>query len=440
MIDERQNLAVAPTPFAPSRLLKDVGFGFLTAFELSEKEFKKWQAKTRRSNKVVVWADEKRLEDGGLADFAIAEAFLTSKQLFLRGGRAIPSYPPVRAFLGTKQIIVNMAAEELPFKFNFIISHFAKQGLLTVFSYTSLPAIPIDFLIYLKESKWHGTADQTHGWSWIGDKGERVTATSYSGLLSRMLSSLRLNPLHDGNYPIFDFIELSDVGPGTGEGPNLEQRLTVQEHWGLLCGDEGYRLLCPSEKMYETYIVNPENRQRGREVFLYNFSTTSCLAFVATNRAERRRAWQIYYRDHVAYSKRLDDYLTFSPQVPGLTDGIPLVVEVCMLRYVELTRIDRELEKEGRSFITSLLLARLGGLTAIERAVTLMQNLDLYQESSLWISGGVYANQLFGYSMIRNRIDRRLEHVRFASSDVRLFYLSLLSLLAAVAAVTVTLL
>ena len=57
--------------------------------------------------------------------------------------------------------------------------------------------------------------------------------------------------------------------------------------------------------------------------------------------------------------------------------------------------------------------------------------LDLYQESALWIIGGTYTDHLFQYSKIRSKIATTIENGQKVSSDIRLFYVALFSLIAA---------
>jgi hypothetical protein len=322
--------------------------------------------------------------------------------------------------------------------FNFVVSYFLEQSILSIYSSATFAAITVDQLIYIKECKWHNSSESRQGWSYTTTDGTFAVATCYSDLVKKLLQGLGLKRLRDEQWPIFDFIELSDFGPGIGGGPNPERRLTVSEHWGLLSGDEGYRLIAEDEPAYTEFVTKPSNRFRGRRAFLYNFFPTSCLAFSSRDRSEERQRWREFYRQHVAYDRKLDDYIGFSPLAACLTDGIPLLVEVCLLRYIELARVDEELERDDKRSIISFIWARLWGLTAVERAVTLMQKLDLYQESSLWIIGGEYANNIFSYDAIRSRVDRSLEQSRFSGSDVRLFYLGLLSLAAAIVAILVT--
>lgn len=73
---------------------------------------------------------------------------------------------------------------------------------------------------------------------------------------------------------------------------------------------------------------------------------------------------------------------------------------------------------------------RLGGVTSIERAVALLNRLHLYQDSALWIIGGSHTDNLFQYTWIRERIEATIANSQSASSDIRIFYLAAMSLLA----------
>ena len=419
--------------FTEARMLRGSRFGLLCAFEYSPRSFGKW----RNTSEDFTWSDETSSLTAPLLDFQIAERFLLSKQLFFGRRQPIPSYPPIRGVARKPfRLAIKLSKRRLDLDCEAIVSFFAVQNILTVLVHTEFAEITIDELIFLKEAKWY-VSDGQDLWMALETEGQTEKALpirSYQLALNHILGKVGAEGVTNYDWPIFDFIELHDSGPSVGRGPNSDNPLTLNEHWGLLCGDEGFRLIDHNESAYRNYLVDDANRFRGRDVFLYNFFHNSCLAFKSKDEKLMRAAWRKFYVDNVGHVPRLDRYLGFATKIPCLTDGIPLLVELCLLRYIELCRVDLILQSEEKKSILRFLWSRVKGMTPVEHAVSLLHRLDLYQESSLWIIGGSYTAQLFDYARIRARIDRTIAQSESAGADIRVFYIGCFSVFVAVVA------
>ena len=393
----------------------------------------------------IVWEPSRDLTavtSEHLKQFRIAENFFLDKQLFFGGKEAIPSYPPQRRGHLQKETSVT-------FKFGsrqnetlvlnnicVLLAYFNDQKILTVFLFTTLPSLSVDRLIFLKQAKWYRIGDK--GWSLTLDKPKPASVHSVHELMFELLASYGLalpeteRAGESAAWPIFDFINLRDVCPsmtkeGNGElkkphTSNWEgaRELTRAQHLGLLVGDEGYRLIDKGAASHYAGSLEDANTQlRGRDYFLYQFAATSCLAFYAPNIADTKTNWANWYKDQIGHVPILDSYIRLVPEVPCLADGVPLRVEVCLLRYIVLWGISRDLETKAR--LTSRFwqwVLRGFTLTPLEKAIHALERLDLYQDSALWIIGGPYADQLYQYSAIRERIDRSVRNIQLAESEI----------------------
>ncbi|GAB4226226.1 MAG: hypothetical protein Tsb0032_32540 [Kiloniellaceae bacterium] len=429
-----EKAAEGPT-FEPPKLLRGVRLGFLAAFEFRPEPY---MAFTEGSCGRFIWRAEEAARATELANFAVAEEFLLGKQLFFGRERPIPSFPPRR---GVSEARIRLAFKQrhksIVADCEAVVSLFEEQGVLTALLHAEIDEISVDDLVFLKELKWYQGAE--HPLIEVGP--EATPARTMHEAICQVLRCFGADPVRDNHWPIFDFIELNRDGPSVGNGPNEGNRLSVAEHWALLTGDEGFRLIDSDDEKYAKFLKSEEHLFRGRSYFLYQFFPTSCLAFTEQNADAIRGRWQAFYRENVQEIPVLDAYIGLSTRVVCLRDGIPLLVEVCLLRYIELTRIDRALSKFSeqrrlRSLATlGQTLARLGGVTAVERSAAALHRLDLYQESALWIIGGAYTSSLYQYERLRNRIERTIQLYQSTSSDIRFFYLGVFSLSVAILAI-----
>jgi len=360
--------------------------------------------------------------------------------MFTEGRAPIPSWPPLRGEAHDKLTLrFQLANGSLRLAFDVFVACFSEQRIITLLAVGAVPEISLDELIFVKQGKWYHCRDDSRHWLEVVGGNTRC-GVSYSSCFEQFLRERGAVGLKPNEWPIFDFIELRSCGPAAGSGPNASANLEIDEHWGLLAGDEGYRLIDTGETNYAETLKDPAWRFRGRKDWLYNFSPTSCVAFVDAGIDASRRAWRRYYAGNVGEVAILDQYLGFNSAIPALQDGIPLLVEICLLRYVELRRISELLQREERRGSWRLLkwLWDRKGPTPLERAVTKLDHLDFYQESGLWIIGGEYTDRLYEYKVIRKRVDALVDHVKAINADIGVFYLSVASIIVAIVALVFT--
>lgn len=416
--------------FAPSRLLTDVRLAFLAGFTYDASASEQETSSRSVQRAAFEWVDPHDVTQSPLQGFRIPEEFLVQKQIFTEGRAPIPSWPPLRGRARDRLALnLNLAIRALPLDCEIFVACFAEQQIVVLLAAIDFREISLDDLIFVKQGKWYPCADLM-----------RPVSKSYSECFRSFLDARGFVGVTENSWPIFDFIELCDSGPAVGRGPNENKSLTVAEHWGLLVGDEGYRLIDEGEAGYAASLTDSAWRFRGRKDWLYNFSPTSCLAFISSQTKSHRAAWREFYTQTVGNVEMLDRYLGFTTRIPTLQDGIPLLVEICLLRYAELRRISNILRREegaGLVRVWHWMWARVKGATPLEQAVTKLQHLDFYQESALWIIGGPYTERLYQYASIRKRINAAVDDAKVISADVRVFYLGLVSLVVAVIALVV---
>ena len=413
--------------------MKDVGFGWQGAIQITSDYFRYYNLS--RPNNDIAWCYNESKSVYGLEPYRIAERFLLDKQLFFTDEEPIPSFPPIRGRL-TNSIKVSIVknSNTINLELTVDLSAFESQKVLIAYFHCKIPEISVDDLILLKECKWFKSSSDSGSFKVKSDKlGEM---DSISDLQFQVLRSSGIHSIEQKSWPVFDYVQLTDVGPSVGRGPNLSKPLDLQEHWGLLVGDEGYRLIDYKQSNYKEHLESDETRFRGRFVFLYQFSPTSCLIFYDKNIRSKRSAWASYYQENIADIPDLVKYIGFETDVPGLTDGIPIMVEICLIRYVELKRID---ELMGSTYLLEPInaLLRVFGQTRLEKAVAKLHRLDLYQDSSLWIIGGKYTDLLFEYESLRRRIEKSTLHRNSVVSEIRSLSVSVVSLIVAAFALAV---
>jgi hypothetical protein len=157
----------------------------------------------------------------------------------------------------------------------------------------------------------------------------------------------------------------------------------------------------------------------SRSYFFYHFWSTSCLAFYASDMASTKASWADWYKRNVGLVPLVDRYIRLASPVPCMADGVPLVVEACLVRYMELRRLASDLDSlmKRRGFLNAL-LNRIRGATNLEKAVHRLEQLDLHQDGSvLWMIGGSYTDELFKYSAIRTRVERTMKNIQAIEAE-----------------------
>lgn len=429
MVDS--NYPVSQEQFAAAPIIHASRFGLLGAFGVRDRDFDRWR---EGASSRIHWSNNDVPRDEPLQEFQIVQKFLLEKQLFFGRDRPFPSFPPERGItIDRLAFKLRLATRTVDLNFHLLPSYYREQKILLVLLFGELPDLSLDELIFLKQSKWYKATGERSCLS-LADYPEKSFAGLHETIVT-VLEDLGLSAIDNNEWPFFDFIELHDVGPSGKTGPNPENRLTSQQHLGLLTGDEGYRLIDPKERNVCGFLAAEDMRFADRKYFLYHFHVTSCVAFLDARIYDWRGDWSRYYKDHVGYIEVLDNYIGFRNTIPCLADGIVLLVEICLLRYVELCRIDQLLEGPRRWFIVRQIWQRVRGHTTLENAVRGLERLDLYTGSALWIIGGPYSERLFAYSDLRSRIDRAIDRSQIIRSEIISSRLTMLSLVIAIFAI-----
>jgi hypothetical protein len=457
----------AMSRFHSSRELTQVSFAILSAHDVQSSTFAHWKRKSGEDG-TIVWADQKHADRSAsslpnpdcvslLSNFEAASGFLTEKMLFSGKDADKRFRSQARGASKTAFDVTfgfdRTSGRQRQIQFHVVLGHSEADSLLTVLCFAALDRISLDELIFIKQAKWYRThPDQ--GWTLtLKDCGE---CESLREVIEKIVLQLDLDVSGTPKeWPIFDFIELRGIGPAqvvTSQFANEGSRLTPSEHLGLVIGDEGYRFISDHEDSRYSRVLTDEAMQfQGRDYFLYHFAATSCVGFLSSDAGEKKCDWANIYKENVGHICSLDAYQRLDPAVPCMADGVPLLVESCMVRDIGLRRISASLETamESRAMglpkrlkalgLTALLpVRRLLGPTKLENAVFQLERLDIYNDSNvLWIIGGPYTDHLFKYSAIRRRIDRTIGNVKSMESELGVAILAWLGLIVALVSLVV---
>ncbi|HTV32184.1 MAG TPA: hypothetical protein VME69_03655 [Methylocella sp.] len=426
-------------PYEQSQKLIDVGLGYMGHFKMSPND--PWFQKSSP------WIQWKKEHSSAISQFRQVEDFLVNKMLFVGKVRQADGSIPKRGELKTPAsveflFVPGQENSSINLNFNVVFTFYHKYEGLIVFLYANVSEISVDHLIILREIHWY-SADN-HSWK-ISYRDPITGVSKPMESLRHLISSILEDVLcpwvvHSAKQcpQLFSLIELRRTAPAWGfmnDSP-IQQRLTPNEHWGLLSGDEGYRLI--GQPDFDEIL-----QFNGRRYFSYHFSPTNCIAFYWNDMGERKSSWADWYRENIANIPMLDSYIRLNPQVPCLADGIPLLIELCLLRYVQLTNLHSVLESElySSTRCKALSLFRLplwfsqnvfGLKSELEKSQSRLEQLDLYQDSALWIVGGRYTDILFGYSAVRERVERMLKTYQQVESEKMRFTLQVVGLLIAI--------
>lgn len=442
----------------PSLILQGVKFGFLSAFDMQEDAFHRWRESPADSTGFNWIRPGQEMNSDASQEpdlrntYRTVQRFLTEKMLFIAKTDPVPSLRAERGVSTHEHQLTfgfgNEEKKQLSLNLRIAVTYFRDSGILTAFIFGSIDSITLDHLIFLKQTKWY-EANSQRGWSakWVDSHArcKSIRELIATGLESRGATGLSMG--FDENWPVFDFIELADVGPAAtvGSHPKQPRRLTEEEHWGLLSGDEGYRLTDRDDKAaFRDALIDKVGKFSSRSHFLYHFAPTSCIAFMSPSMGEIKNEFADRYRKEIGRVDMLDSYIRLTPPIPCMADGIPIVVESCLIRFVELRRSARTIEQEigfrsktpdaiasgsridrlwqGISyFIRAVrnMIRRPFSPTPLEAAVHTLSRLDLYQDSNiLWIIGGPYTDNLFNYSAIRLRIEPAIRNIQSMQSEL----------------------
>lgn len=431
--------------FFASPMLFNVQFGLMGYFKMPHANFCRWR--NQAAEKKIFWHapdTEFMSSPPVIQQFRTIERFLIEKMLFVGKKRQLSGSIPWRGKLEsnipTEFRCRTGTGQEHPLEiiWNVSLSYYQENDGLILFLHANIPEISLDHLILLRNLKWQQSPNLA-SWS-ISVKNSAKQFGLYQSFIHNILAeSGHSCPTgqSDQSAPLFSFTALDQIGPAKDVMPyplfDDKKRLTEQEHWGLLSGDEGYRFVQIEKENRYISLQDKKMQFCGRDYFSYHFSPTNCIGFFSERMAATKKAWADWYRENIADIPTLDGYIRLSPEVPCLADGIPILVELCLLRYVELTNVEQELRAASTQNPWSPIWTRLRlGKTRLEKSLTRLEQLDLYQDSAVWIIGGTYTDHLFGYANIRERIDRVIKTHQQAESERSRTLLTLLALVATV--------
>lgn len=434
--------------FSTSTSLKDVKFGLMGYVPIDENQFSTWR--THQKGRLIIWSDE--VERGCLpmtiSEFEVVENFLLGKMMFVGGGENKNWNRPVRGEF-TPGIPVSFDflpdqedCEKIHWNWSVLFTYYKRYEALIVFLYSPIPKISVDQLIFLRNLNWY-PEDKENRWK-MECINDGTQLGSIQALFNHVLTASLLGDKKiDNNCPIFSFMELQAVGPSNEilSFPKNRRQLSAAEHYGLFSGDEGYRLVNlhlplgalgnkPGDALAS---FDPKLTFSGRRHFAYQFSPTSCLAFMAEDVAAEKAKWEKWYSENVCNAPILLRYIRLASTVPCLSDGIPVLIEICMLRYAALVKVEKEIRTAAKRDVFCKAVLRMKNDTALDKATRQIEELDLYQDSALWVIGGTYTDSLFNYLAIRARIDRAKQSLQISESENIRTVLALVGILIAIA-------
>ncbi len=398
---------------------KHAKFGLLGAFGLKKKHFHRFKT---ASNQKIIWSDKLGGVAGGshqdseekrkiLHEFVIVEKFFLDKQLFVGYRGVIDPCKPMRGILREDcSVKLELSSRNRKFNFKVCLAYFDMNEVLELLLFCDLDSIGLDDLIFLKQAKWYRS--EAEGWRMIAPYSDGSHCRTIADLCAVILASCQLDTsaLQQQGWPFFDFIEIENVRPCKSVQLKADHVLSDREFFGLVTGDEGYRLVDVKADYVKSVIDDKKMQFVGRKYFFYQFSLTSCVGFFSKDRHLVRKKWSDKYRYSVGYIPSLFEYTGFKNSVPCIQDGILLLVERCLLRYVKLHQLYSSLEA-GR-LAQHWLKKKCRWIGSIWREPGLfkeLDTLDIIIDNALWIIAHGYEELLFGYNNLRDKVDRCIE-------------------------------
>lgn len=425
-----ERTAMDSNPFQPSTTLSNVKFGLMGYLPLSKEEFDTWRTGDKAG--LVGWSDSGQPPSATIREFQIVENFLPNKMLFVGNSDSKGENVPLRGEL-TKQVPVQCdfgvgpdAEKSTAWSWAAVFVFYEKYDALVILLHTDIPRISVDQLVFLREQVWY-PGNTKKSWRLFVESEQKVL-DSFHALFNCVLSDARLHSLKiDKDYPLFSLIELRSIGPATEvmNFPSHRDSLTLGEHYGLFSGDEGYRLVnlerggagSPINTGYPSSLFDPQYQFSGRKHFAYHFSSTNCICFMAEDVANLKKKWADWYTAQVVEMSTVSEYVGLATNVPCLSDGIPIMVEVCMIRYRSLVSIERELRQAFDRPTWERIRIRFKARTALDLAQRRVEQLDLYQDNALWIIGGPHTDLMFDYAAVRARLDKARQSIQQIESE-----------------------
>ena len=206
------------------------------------------------------------------------------------------------------------------------------------------------------------------------------------------------------------FIKQSKWYQVEGEGWKLSVNYTGKQ-------PETINQIC--NKVLEAYRIHGHKHNRIPDLF-------------AKNRQKIRKEWSLWYKQKVGFVPSLYSYTCFSNEMPCIGDGVLLLVERCLLRYIELTRMYEQLIDLRRFVAIKRVFNKLIWQDKDSKILTRLDHLDLIVDNSLWIIAQGYEKSLFGYHNLKERVVTAIERRSKFTSERVFFIIGGASILAAI--------
>lgn len=401
--------------------LKDVRIAFIFSSTVKEDNQNILEESIKNSEEGYYW----KVEEGRrihktkdklssvLEDYILVESFFLSKQLFHVGR----DYTMISRFIPPIDLelifpIKSKAGNTMKVKPTVIISFYRDIGVVTLILNIVWDEIGIDDLIYIKSLKWNSMKHYTDAPK-IGvtingkNKGEQYFCDIFKMLCNEVFE----NKLKIGteSESILDLIEIRDRE--IGEHIFYGKRNDLL--FGLLVGDEGY--VINSAKMMNEHLSNPDICIEYRKYFKYFFAPTTVLGLFPKDYPKRnKKEFAKVYAKRYNNFEPLCKYINLVSDIANLSDGLALVGEVTLIRYIMLKEIDLkirdEFEEGEMSFRHLLRLKR--------EITTRTANIELLAKNVLWINLLSTTDEMFGYNSIKANIQERLEYIDGQIRDI----------------------
>ena len=418
-------------------------FGLIGYLPLAKTQFDVWR--NGCGTGLVTWSDNPE-PTATVCEFQIVENFLTNKMLFVGNSDTKGENTPIRGELLKKTLVSceykveDEKSQNTAWQWSTLFAFYEKYEALLVIIHTNIPEISVDQLVFLREKVWCPKSE-TASWQLIVEP-EKKRLYSFHSLFDQVLEAGGLPTVKiDVDYPLFSLMELRTIGPAEEvmNFPVQAAQLTLGEHYGLFSGDEGYRLVNLEKTQtkpsintgYPWSLFDTQYQFSGRKYFAYHFAATNCICFMAKDVAVQKKQWAEWHADHVANMSSVVDYIGLAASVPCLSDGIPVMIELCMIRYRTMIGLERELRRAFDKKIWQRIFARFSPQTTLDKAQRRVEQLDLYQDNALWIIGGPHTDLIFNYSAVRARLDKARQSIQMIESETIRVALAVLGALVA---------
>lgn len=373
-----------------------------------------WEKNFKNSKEGYFWKENDGLREiyktkeillQPLEDCILVEDFFLSKQLFHVGkdykmiSRFIPSID-LKLIFPIKDNDGNL----IRIKPTIIMSHYRDVNVVTLSLNFVFNEIGTDDLVYFKSLKWNSIKHHPNS-----PKIKIILDKRYHGeyffcdLFKILFEEVFEDKLKIGieSESILDLIEIRDKKIGE----NLFNRNRDDLLLGILLGDEGY---CINNKnMIKNHLSNKEMYMEYRDYFKYFFAPTSILGLFSKEYPFNKKLFAKVYAEKYDNFEPLCKYIDLVSDNANLSDGLGLVGEVTLIRYLILKEIDLKIRnefEEGKMRFKNLLNLKT-------EITTRMAKIELLAKDVLWINLLSTSDEMFGYKYIKININERLNYI-----------------------------